>query len=113
MPAPPPARRDTRCCCRRPCTSAPPASGSGRADFRQEVLASLILVAAAVLLVAGALLMRRFRIPTLIVLLAVLAWRPPGAPNGWHSRDALLAAIRDIRAHPIQQRYGASHEHHP
>lgn len=35
-----------------------------------------------------------------------------GATNGWHSRGALMAAIGEIRAHPIEQRYGASHEHH-
>jgi putative copper export protein/mono/diheme cytochrome c family protein len=36
----------------------------------------------------------------------------PGATAVWHSRDALLAAIRDICAHPIEQSSGASHEHH-
>jgi putative copper export protein/mono/diheme cytochrome c family protein len=36
----------------------------------------------------------------------------PSATNGWHSRDDLLAAIRGICAHPIEQSSGASHEHH-
>ena len=40
------------------------------------------------------------------------AVRVPGAANGWRSRDDLLAATSEIRAHPIEQRYGASHEHH-
>jgi putative copper export protein/mono/diheme cytochrome c family protein len=35
----------------------------------------------------------------------------PGAAGGWHSRDDLLAAIRGICAHPIEQPGGASHEH--
>ena len=37
----------------------------------------------------------------------------PGGIEGWHSRDDLLAAIRVICAHPIEQSAGASHEHHP
>ncbi len=37
----------------------------------------------------------------------------PGTNAGWHSRDDLLAAIRVICAHPIEQTAGASHEHHP
>jgi putative copper export protein/mono/diheme cytochrome c family protein len=37
----------------------------------------------------------------------------PGAAGAWHSRDDLLAAIRVICAHPIEQPGGASHEHHP
>jgi putative copper export protein/mono/diheme cytochrome c family protein len=36
----------------------------------------------------------------------------PGPTNGWHSRDDLLAAIRGICAHPIEQSSGALHEHH-
>jgi hypothetical protein len=36
----------------------------------------------------------------------------PGATGGWHSRDDLLAAIRGISAHPIEQPSGGSHEHH-
>ncbi len=36
----------------------------------------------------------------------------PGATSGWHSRDDLLAAIRGICTHPIEQPSGASHEHH-
>jgi putative copper export protein/mono/diheme cytochrome c family protein len=36
----------------------------------------------------------------------------PGVASGWHSRDDLLAAIRGIRAHPIEQPNGGSHEHH-
>jgi hypothetical protein len=36
----------------------------------------------------------------------------PGATGDWHSRDDLLAAIRGICAHPIEQTSGVSHEHH-
>ncbi len=36
----------------------------------------------------------------------------PGVTSGWRSRDDLLAAIRGIRAHPIKQSNGGSHEHH-
>jgi mono/diheme cytochrome c family protein len=36
----------------------------------------------------------------------------PGAAGGWHSNDDLLAEIRGICAHPIEQPGGASHEHH-
>ena len=36
----------------------------------------------------------------------------PGATSGWHSRDDLLAAIRGICTHPIEQPSGGSHEHH-
>ncbi len=36
----------------------------------------------------------------------------PGAVSGWHSRDALLVAIRGICTHPIEQPNGGSHEHH-
>jgi putative copper export protein/mono/diheme cytochrome c family protein len=36
----------------------------------------------------------------------------PGAAAGWQSADNLLAAIRVICAHPIEQPRGASHEHH-
>jgi putative copper export protein/mono/diheme cytochrome c family protein len=36
----------------------------------------------------------------------------PGVAGGWHSRDDLLAAIRAVSAHPIQQTSGGSHDHH-
>jgi putative copper export protein/mono/diheme cytochrome c family protein len=36
----------------------------------------------------------------------------PGTTGGWHSHNDLLAAIRDICAHPIEQNTGVSHEHH-
>jgi putative copper export protein/mono/diheme cytochrome c family protein len=36
----------------------------------------------------------------------------PGVTSGWHSRDDLLAAIRGICTHPIEQPNGGSHEHH-
>jgi putative copper export protein/mono/diheme cytochrome c family protein len=36
----------------------------------------------------------------------------PGATGGWHTRNDLLAAIRDIRDHPIEQRQGGQHDHH-
>jgi putative copper export protein/mono/diheme cytochrome c family protein len=36
----------------------------------------------------------------------------PGATGGWHSRNDLLAAIRGICAHPIEQTSGVSYEHH-
>jgi putative copper export protein/mono/diheme cytochrome c family protein len=36
----------------------------------------------------------------------------PGTAGSWRSRDDLLAAIRGICAHPIEQASGALHEHH-
>jgi putative copper export protein/mono/diheme cytochrome c family protein len=36
----------------------------------------------------------------------------PGATDAWHSRDDLLAAIRAVCAHPIDQPSGGSHDHH-
>jgi putative copper export protein/mono/diheme cytochrome c family protein len=36
----------------------------------------------------------------------------PGATDGWHSTDDLLAALRGICTHPIEQQGGGSHEHH-
>jgi putative copper export protein/mono/diheme cytochrome c family protein len=36
----------------------------------------------------------------------------PGAGEGWHSRDDLLAAIRAVSAHPIEQTSGDPNEHH-
>jgi hypothetical protein len=36
----------------------------------------------------------------------------PGATGGWHSRDDLLAAIRAVSTHPIEQISGDPHEHH-
>ena len=47
------------------------------ADFRQEVLISAALIAAAVLSMAAALLVRRFRWPALVLLLAAAVWRGP------------------------------------
>jgi hypothetical protein len=47
------------------------------ADFAREVLISQMAIGAATLLVAAALVRRRFRLITLIVLLAVAAWRGP------------------------------------
>jgi hypothetical protein len=35
----------------------------------------------------------------------------PDVTGGWHTRDALVAAIRGICAHPIEQPSGAQHEH--
>jgi mono/diheme cytochrome c family protein len=46
-------------------------------DFRQEVLVSLLAIGAGILLLAAALLLRRFRLPALVVLLAMIAWRGP------------------------------------
>jgi mono/diheme cytochrome c family protein len=40
------------------------------------------------------------------------AIRRPGAADGWHTRDDLLAAIRAISANSIQQPNGGHHEHH-
>lgn len=39
------------------------------------------------------------------------AIRQPGT-GGWHTRDDLIAAIRNICSSPIQQTAGGSHEHH-
>ena len=46
-------------------------------DFRQEVFISVIAIGLAVLLMAAALLWRRFRLPALAIMLAIIAWRGP------------------------------------
>jgi putative copper export protein/mono/diheme cytochrome c family protein len=47
------------------------------ADFRAEVIASLMLIGGAVVLLPGALLWRRLRLPALAVLVAAVVWRGP------------------------------------
>jgi putative copper export protein/mono/diheme cytochrome c family protein len=40
------------------------------------------------------------------------AMEPPGATGGWRSGADLLAAIREICTHPIEQPTGGEHDHH-
>ena len=46
-------------------------------EFRQEVFISVIAIGLAVLLMVATLLLRRFRLPALVVMLAIIAWRGP------------------------------------
>ena len=46
-------------------------------DLRQEVFVSLLAIGTGVLLLAAAQRWRRFRLPALVVLLAMIAWRGP------------------------------------
>ena len=46
-------------------------------EFREEVFISVIAIGLAVLLMVATLLLRRFRLPALVVMLAIIAWRGP------------------------------------
>jgi mono/diheme cytochrome c family protein len=79
------------------------------ADFRGEVIASLLLIGGAAILVIGALLVRRFRLLSLALLAAVLAWRGPSlglltvaaVPTSFQTSPTGFAAAAIVRGQAL------------